>query len=185
MSTGVTTSGHEQTGEVYVNESSIKPKCVLFWRAIEALTPQDIDKEDAHDKLNPVYKVGAGSMLPGITATYRQGCCAWQSVAAAQAGVYHLSVISEMLEDKIGAHEAVPEERKSGKCRLFDIGFNERHPQPATFMLSLSAWSAAQISGMHRGVYALHAPLRSDVSDLPAPNDSLPLVDSGFTILII
>ncbi|MEX0634605.1 hypothetical protein M8494_33140 (plasmid) [Serratia ureilytica] len=23
-----------------------------------------------------------------------------------------------MLEDKIGAHEAVPEERKSGKCRL-------------------------------------------------------------------
>ena len=33
-------------------------------------------------------------------------------------GVYHLSEISKMLEDKIGAHEAVPEERKSGKCRL-------------------------------------------------------------------
>ncbi|SLR68087.1 Uncharacterised protein [Klebsiella pneumoniae] len=86
-----------------------------------------------------------------------------------------------MLEDKIGAHEAVPEERKSGKCRLFDIGFNEEGiPQPATFMLSLSAWSAAQILRHDRGVYALHAPLCSDVSDLPAPNDSLPLVDSGF-----
>ncbi len=47
-------------------------------------------------------------------------------------------------------------------------------------MLSLSAWSAAQILRHDRGVYALHAPLCSDVSDLPAPNDSLPLVDSGF-----
>ena len=47
-----------------------------------------------------------------------------------------------MLEEKIGAHEAVPEERKKGTCRLFDIGFNEEGiPQPATFMLSLSAWS--------------------------------------------
>ncbi|XGG69524.1 AAA domain-containing protein [Klebsiella pneumoniae] len=100
---------------------------------------------------------------------------------SAQAGVYHLSVITKMLEDKIGAHEAVPKERKSGKCRLFDIGFNEEGiPQPATFMLSLSAWSAAQILRHDRGVYALHAPLCSDVSDLPAPNDSLPLVDSGF-----
>lgn len=44
---------------------------------------------------------------------------------SAQAGVYHLCVISKMLEDKIGAHEAVPEERKKGTCRLFDIGFNE------------------------------------------------------------
>jgi hypothetical protein len=51
-----------------VNESSIKTENVfLFWRAIEALTPQDIDKENARDKLNPVYKVGAGSMLPGMT----------------------------------------------------------------------------------------------------------------------
>ena len=167
-----------------MNESSIKTENVfLFWRAIEALTPQDIDKENARDKLNPVYKVGAGSMLPWDDPEHTRKDVAPGKVwrYSAQAGVYHLSVISKMLEDKIGAHEAVPEERKSGKCRLFDIGFNEEGiPQPATFMLSLSAWSAAQILRHDRGVYALHAPLCSDVSDLPAPNDSLPLVDSGF-----
>ena len=167
-----------------MNESSIKTENVfLFWRAIEALTPQDIDKENARDKLNPVYKVGAGSMLPWDDPEHTRKDIAPGKVwrYSAQAGVYHLSEISKMLEDKIGAHEAVPEERKSGKCRLFDIGFNEEGiPQPATFMLSLSAWSAAQILRHDRGVYALHAPLCSDVSDLPAPNDSLPLVDSGF-----
>ncbi len=51
-----------------MNESAIKTENVfLFWRAIEALTPQDIDKENARDKLNPVYKVGAGTMLPWMT----------------------------------------------------------------------------------------------------------------------
>lgn len=99
----------------------------LFWRAIEALTPQDIDKENARDKLNPVYKVGAGSMLPWDDPEHTRKDIAPGKVwrYSAQAGVYHLSVITKMLEDKIGAHEAVPEERKSGKCRLFDIGFSE------------------------------------------------------------
>ncbi|WP_142900832.1 hypothetical protein, partial [Klebsiella pneumoniae] len=104
--------------------------------------------ENARDKLNPVYKVGAGSMLPWDDPEHTRKDIAPGKVwrYSAQAGVYHLSEISKMLEDKIGAHEAVPEERKSGKCRLFDIGFNEEGiPQPATFMLSLSAWSAAQI----------------------------------------
>lgn len=48
-----------------MKEQSIKNENMfLFWKAIEALTPQDIDKENARDKLNPVYKVGAGDMLP-------------------------------------------------------------------------------------------------------------------------
>ncbi len=35
-----------------------------FWRAIEALAPQNIDKANERDMLNPVYKTGAGGMLP-------------------------------------------------------------------------------------------------------------------------
>ncbi len=46
-----------------MNESSIKPKmCSSSGEPLKP--PQDIDKENARDKLNPVYKVGAGSMLP-------------------------------------------------------------------------------------------------------------------------
>lgn len=70
-----------------MNESSIKTENVfLFWRAIEALTPQDIDKENARDKLNPVYKVGAGSMLPQDDPEHTRKDIARQSVALLRSG---------------------------------------------------------------------------------------------------
>ncbi|TWV25218.1 hypothetical protein FQU58_00065, partial [Klebsiella pneumoniae] len=84
-----------------MNESAIKTENVfLFWRAIEALTPQDIDKENARDKLNPVYKVGAGTMLPWDDPDHTRKDVAPGKVwrYSAQAGVYHLSVITKMLE---------------------------------------------------------------------------------------
>ncbi|HIG5938801.1 DEAD/DEAH box helicase [Klebsiella pneumoniae] len=155
-----------------------------FWRAIEALAPQNIDKANERDMLNPVYKTGAGGMLPWDAPQHRRKTPepgkSWRY--SAQAGVYHLNVITSMLEDKIGAHEEIAEKRINGKSRLFDIGFNESGiPQPVTFMSSLSAWSAAQILRHKRGVYALHEPLSSDLSGLPAPNDSLPVIESGFS----
>ncbi|WP_240085773.1 hypothetical protein, partial [Klebsiella aerogenes] len=43
-----------------------------FWRAIEALAPQNIDKANERDMLNPVYKTGAGGMLPWDAPQHRR-----------------------------------------------------------------------------------------------------------------
>ena len=96
-----------QTSEVYVNESSKNRKCVPSG-AIEALTPQDIDKENARDKLNPVLPRHPGSMLPQDDPEHtvrilRPAKCG----ATPQAGVYHLSEILKCW--RTGAREAVPE----------------------------------------------------------------------------
>lgn len=155
-----------------------------FWRAIEALTPQKLDKDNPDDRLSPAYKVAFGSRLPWEDPSHTRkpvpDSKVWRYTA--QCGAYGLSLLSEMLENKIGPHEDVFTDRTNGQSRLFDVSFNEHGiPQFDSFMLSLSVWSAGQILQHERGVVALTESRSADFSGFTVPGDTIPSIDSGFS----
>ncbi len=154
-----------------------------FWKAVEALTPQKLDKDNPDDLFRPAYKIAQGGNLPWRDTRHTDKPLKDDKVwlYTAQCGVYDATALSQQLEEKIGAHDDVVEERGRVNSRLFDISFNEQGiPLYQTFMLSLSAWAAGQILHHKDGVAALENNVPVDFSDLPLPGDTLPLVDSGF-----
>lgn len=154
-----------------------------FWRAIEALTPQKLDKDNPNDRLTPAYKIAFGSRLPWEDPKHIRKPVPvnkmWRYTA--QCGVYELSTLAKLLEKKIGSHEDVFDDRTNGQSRLFDVSFNERGiPQSESFMLSLAVWSSGQILRHEQGVVALTQSLNVDLTDLKIPRDTIPVIDSGF-----
>ncbi|WP_324724500.1 ATP-binding protein [Lelliottia sp. JS-SCA-14] len=155
-----------------------------FWKAIEALTPQKIDKDNPDDKLTPAYKIEFGGVMPWDNAKHARKPVSYGKVwrYTLQSGIYDLTSLSRLLEDKIGAHSEVFDDGRNGKSRLFDISFNEHGiPQFESFMLSLPVWSAGQILQQETGAFSLEHSIPADLSDLPAPGDIIPVIDSGFS----
>ena len=154
-----------------------------FWKAVEALTPQKIDKDNPYDKLTPAYNVDRGGILPWNDPKHCRKHLppgkVWRY--SIQFGAYEIVKFASLLEDKIGRHEEVSEDRISGKGRLFDLRFNEQgHPLYESFTLSLPVWAAGQILRHKDGVLALENSIAADFSDLPTPSDVIPDIDSGF-----
>ena len=155
-----------------------------FWKAVEALTPQKLDKDNPEDLLRPAYKLEQGCDLPWND---RKHICkplpddkVWRYTA--QCGVYDVAALSEQLEEKIGAHSNVVDGRGNDKSRLFDISFDEHGiPQCESFMLSLSVWAAGQVLQHENGVMSLERSIPTDFTGLPLPGDTVPIVDSGFS----
>lgn len=155
-----------------------------FWRAIEALTPQKLDKDNPGDRKAPAYKIALDSRLPWEDPKHIRkpvpDSKVWRYTA--QCGAYGLSLLSELLENKIGPHDDVFTDRTNGQSRLFDISFNEHGiPQFESFMLSLTVWSAGQILQHEQGVVALTQSLRADLSGFTVPGDIIPMIGSGFS----
>ncbi|MEQ0006699.1 AAA domain-containing protein [Klebsiella sp. GG_Kp146] len=154
-----------------------------FWKAIEALTPQSIDKENARDIDNPAYMVTFDGLLPWTDTEHVRKPVPSGKVwrYSAQCGIYNISVVADQLEEKLGAHDDVAESRNTGKSRLFDVSFsNKGIPQATSFMLSMPAWAASQVLNHDQGVKALKTPVSPDLTGLPALSDTLPMMDSGF-----
>lgn len=155
-----------------------------FWKAVEALTPQKLDKDNPEDLLRPAYKLEQGYDFPWNDIKHTRKPLPDDKVwrYTAQCGVYDVVALSEQLEKKIGANSDVVDGRGNDKSRLFDISFNEHGlPQCQSFMLSLSAWAAGQILQHENGVSALEHSIPADLTDLPLPGDTIPVVDSGFS----
>lgn len=51
-----------------------------FWRAVEALTPQKLDKDNPDDNFNPSYKMGFNGVLPWSDAKHTRKKLAYQKV---------------------------------------------------------------------------------------------------------
>lgn len=154
-----------------------------FWRAIEALTPQKLDKDNPDDMFTPSYKIEFGGVLPWDNLKHTRKPLPYGKVwrYTVQSGVYDLTAISTLLEEKIGPHKEVFEDRGNSQSRLFDISVNEHGiPQFESFMLSLPVWSAGQILQQEQGSFSLEQSIPADLSDLPTPGDIIPTIDSGF-----
>jgi len=159
-------------------------KVFPFWRAIEALTPQKLDKDNPDDNFNPAYKIGFNGVLPWRDPKHSCKRIPHNKVwrYTAQVGVYDLSPLSQLLQAKIGSHEEVFEDRTGSKSRLFDISFDEFGiPKYESFMLSLPAWAAGQILMCDNSVLSLEQSASADLTDLSLPNDFIPQIDSGFS----
>ena len=155
-----------------------------FWKAVEALTPQKIDKDNPNDKESPSYNVDRDGVLPWQDPKHCRKHLPpgkeWRYTV--QFGVYGLAQFASLLEDKIGRHEEVFDDRISGKSRLFDIRFNQLGiPLFESFMLSLPVWAAGQILLHDDGVLSLEQSIPADLTGLPAPSDIIPSIDSGFS----
>lgn len=178
------TDGKQEQGEVSVNQQIQGPKQVFpFWKAIEALTPQKLSKDDPNDKLNPAYNVDRGGALPWKDPRHcrkpiPQGKVWRYSV---QFGVYGLARFAKLLEEKIGRHEEVFDDGISGKSRVFDIRFDENGvPLYESFTLSLAVWAAGQILQRDDDVVTLDRSIPCSLVGLPAPSAVIPDIDSGF-----
>lgn len=155
-----------------------------FWKAIEALTPQKIDKDNPNDKQSPVYNIDCGGMLPWHNPRHCRKYIPpgkeWHY--SVQFGVYELAPYARLLENKIGRHEEVFDDGISGKSRLFDIRLDKQGiPRYETFTLSLSVWAAGQILRKNGGVLSLEQSAPPDLNGLPAPSSIIPDIDSGFS----
>lgn len=155
-----------------------------FWGAVEALTPQKLDKANPEDKQKPAYAIEPDGVLPWNDPKHT--CKAipsgkvWRYTI--QCGIYDISGLSGLLEDKIGGNNDIVENRPEGQSRLFDISCNEHGiPQFGSFMLSLASWSAGQILHHEQGIAALTNSITPDLSDLPVPDSFIPFINSGFS----
>lgn len=155
-----------------------------FWKAIEALTPQKIDKDNPNDKWRPAYNVGHGGILPWCDPKHCRKRLppgkVWRYTV--QFGVYGFAPFARLLEDKIGRHEEVFDGRISGKSRLFDLRFSELGiPLYESLSLSLSVWATGQILRHDDGVLSLEQSNPADLAGLSAPGDCIPDLESGFS----
>lgn len=163
-----------------------KPTVFRFWQAVEALTPQKADKPDPSNPRAPVYLIDEqGILFPWESPIHRRKPIgkdkAWRY--ALQCGLYDSKELAALLEEKIGAHEEVYDDRRDvGRSRLFDLGLDENgYPVPESFALSLACWSAGQILQFDDGIEALEAGGRIDTTGLDEAREDAPLVDSGYS----
>lgn len=154
-----------------------------FWRAVEAMTPQDAAKLAPGDRSTPVYSLGPDDVVPWqathphLRKTPRAGH-AWRYTV--QSGIYNATALMGLLEGKIGRHPDVFEERGTKICRLFDIAVDKRGvPVAETFVLSMAGWAAGAVFRM--GVPAIikgHSGIA--MSELPMLPPNARTGDSGY-----
>lgn len=157
-----------------------------FWRAIEASMPQKADKANPTDRIAPVYKLDEKARLfPWSNPVhYRKPLShgkAWRYTL--QSGLYDTADLATRLEEKIGSHEKVFDDRRAGtQSRLFDLAFDSNgYPVPASFILSMACWSAGQILDADDGVQVLDRWGQIDTRGLPEPDEDILGPNSGYS----
>lgn len=155
-----------------------------FWRAVEALTPQDLIRLDAQSKTAPVYGIstGVGGLMPWVDKAHHSKSvapgCEWRYHA--QCGIYSTDVVADLTLKATGDESNAWHEHRGTSSRLFDLSFDAAGlPVVRSFALSLAAWSAGQILRDWGGVEFLQTGGESDLTGLPNPGDDIPLVNSG------
>ncbi len=129
-----------------------------FWRVLEALTPNEASRVDAQAS-SPVVAVNVADSLaqlpwqdseqPESARTGAKGFCV-------QAAVHEASAVHALVAHKLS--QADEQLAASQKTRLFDLEFTaDGYPVPATFRLSLAAWTAGYLVQPENTVPALLA----------------------------
>ena len=157
-----------------------------FWRAIEASMPQKADKANPADSAAPVYLLDKReSIFPWENPSHRRKPLRkdWDWRYTLQCGLYQSDNLARLLEDRIGTHKKVFDDRRGGvRSRLFDLGFDGiGYPIPESFVLALSCWSAGQILHFSDGIEILERGGKIDTGGLPEADQDIPSPDSGYS----
>lgn len=148
--------------------------------------PQKADKTNPTDLTAPVYSLDEKeNAFPWANPSHCHKPLgkgkAWRYTI--QCGLHDTTELAKLLEDKIGAHEEVFDDRRDGgRSRLFDLGFDDNgYPIPESFVLSLACWSAGQILRSDDGVQILDRGGQIDTGGLQEPDQDIPSPNSGYT----
>ncbi len=160
-------------------------RILRFWRAVEACVPQKVEKTNPSHTTEPVYRLSVPDPLPWFNPKHRSKRVAPNRVwrYTLQAGVYDIEKFSTLLEDKLGAHEDVFDERRpSGQARLFDLACDEDgYPLAQSFVLSLACWAAGQILHYPNGIAVLEDGGTTITDGLPEADKDIPSPYSGYS----
>lgn len=152
-----------------------------FWKAIESLTPQNIADEEKGIDLSSVTEPSLPWNNTEKKATDKKDDKEKKPIWIFRCGIYSISELKELIEDKIGTHEQVFDDYKDRAIsRLFDLCFDEEgFPIPESFVLSMACWCSGQI--LKYDIDALEKGDKVDLTGLPAPGRDIPLVDTGYS----
>lgn len=159
-------------------------RLLRFWRAVEACVPQKVEKTNPSDTTEPVYKLSVSDPLPWFNLKHRSKQVApahvWRYTL--QAGLYDIEKFSILLEDKLGVHGDVFDERRPiGQARLFDLVIDEDgYPLAQSFVLSLACWAAGQILHYPNGIAVLEDGGTIITDGLPEADEDIPSPYSGY-----
>jgi AAA domain len=155
-----------------------------FWRAVEALSPQQIPKVAPSDVKEPVHNWEHDTNPPWLEISFSrrpiQPSKAWRH--SVYSAIYERPRFIERLEKIIGKPADVYEERPTGQSCVFSIAVDANgRPLVETFMISMAAWAFGVIES--HGLVGLTDGSLSDVSGLHSPpeNLGLPSSNSGFS----
>jgi hypothetical protein len=156
---------------------------IELWRAVEALSPQQIPKVAPSDAKEPVH-----NWTHDVPPTWSDIGFRHRSIHPSKAwrhsvysSVYERTRFIERLEKIIGKPTDVYEERPTGQSCIFSIAVDENgRPLVETFMISMAAWAFGVIE--NHGLAGLTDSSLSDTDDLHFPADTLmlPPSNSGF-----
>lgn len=163
---------------------SLERRILRFWRAVEACVPQKIEKTNPSHATMPVYGLSVSDPWPWFNPKHQAKKLARDRVwrYTLQAGIYDIEMFSALLEDKLGAHKDVFDERRPvGRARLFDLAFDEEgYPLAQHFVLSLAGWAAGQILHYPDGVAVLEDGGQIVTAGLPKAGEDIPSPYSGY-----
>jgi len=148
--------------------------------------PQKADKTNPGDPNTPIYPLDESETLfPWANPDHCRKLLGKGKVwrYTLQCGLYDTNKLAKLLEDKIGAHDEVFDDRRDGgRSRLFDLGFEANgYPIPESFVLSLSCWSSGQILHFDSGIEILELGGRIDVRGLQEADKDIPSPNSGYS----
>lgn len=169
-----------------MNEKLQLEQVIRFWQAIEASTPQKADKPNPTHPTFPIYLIDVNEpSFPWLNQSHRRKRIeknkTWRYTF--QCGLYDTNMLAKLLEERIGSHEEVFDERRNGdRSRLFDLAFDDYgYPIPESFVLSMACWSAGQILHFNGGIEILERGGQIDTSGLQKADDDIPDPDSGYS----
>jgi len=154
-----------------------------FWRAVEALSPQQIPKVAPKDFKEPVCNWTQGTHPAWLDKDF--GCRqinpskVWRH--SVYSAIYERTCFIEGLEAIIGKSVDVYEERPTGQSCVFSIAVDEKgRPLVETLMISMAAWAFGVIKS--HGLAGLTDGSLSNVSGLHpfSGNLDIPTSNSGF-----
>lgn len=130
--------------------SQSKEKAVIldYWRSIELFSPQTVPRAAPYDQKEPIFSVTENTLLPwddghGLKSRWPPAKMARRFLV--YCGVFSLSKVTSVLEDKLGKDPEAFDERMDGESCAFAFSVtDDGRPLFDTFTLSTCAWATGR-----------------------------------------
>ena len=139
---------------------------IAFWRAVEALSPQNLPRPAPLDRDEPTRNWSEGVLPPWSDPVFKKReirpSQVWRH--GVYGGVYELPRFIRLLEQTVGVAPDVFEQRSNGQSSVLHVAVDELgQVLPASLMISMAAWAFGVIQTV--GIKGLDDPEACDLAD--------------------